>query len=158
MSTATISSGARIWRKRAASGHITHAQAVQFCHAIWPRAKGDYPRGKDVNIEAWEAQEVVDMVLAARPLVDATAAQRGRVWLHANRNRFGLPQWEMLDIVEFRFVGVKHHSGGYYGSHGPIYEAAWADGRRLRYAPSAWQAGLNRDRAATALWFETEEA
>lgn len=155
--TATSTTGGRIWRKRAASGHITHAQAVQFCHAIYPTSRGGYARGKRCNITQAEARDVVDTMLEVRPLVDEQASERGRRWLAANAARFGLPKWNYHDIVDFRFVDVHQHPGGYYASYGPVYEARWADGRTLEYAPSAWQAGMNNERAATALWFDYKE-
>jgi hypothetical protein len=158
MSTATISSGARIWRKRVASGTITHPQAVQFCHAIYPLSRGEYARGKAVNIERFEAEDIVAEMFTVKPMVDEASAQRGRQWLAATVRQFGLPQWNYFEIVEFRFTCVHRHPGVYDDYFGPEYTATWPDGRRLTYAPTAWQRGLNREQAASGLWFITEEA
>ena len=158
MTTATLSSGARIWRKRAASGFITHPQAVQFCHAVYSLAQGDRQRGKPCNITAAEANEVVDIMLSTNPLVDHEAAERGRLWLHRYGHDFGLPKLDYLAIVEFRFVDVHETPGRYESYYSPIYEAAWADGSRLRYAPTAWQASASIGNRKGAVWFDYKES
>lgn len=155
--TATSTTGGRTWRKRAASGHITHAQAVQFCHAVYSLAQGDSRRGKPCNITDAEAIEVVDIMLTTKPLVDEQAAQRGRLWLHRYGHDFGLPKLDYLAIVDFRFVNVYETPGRYSSYYSPTYEASWADGSRLRYAPTAWQASASIGNRKGAVWFDYKE-
>lgn len=158
MTTITMSSGARVWRKRAASGYITHAQAVQFCHAIYSLAQGDRQRGKRLDITEAEAEQIADEMLTTMPIVDEAAAQRGRLWLHRYAADFGLPRLDYLAIVQFRFVDVNETPGRYESYYSPIYEATWADGSTLRYAPTPWQASASIGDRKGSLWFNYKEA
>lgn len=137
----------KVWRKRLASGTITHPQAVQFCHAICTVAGGYEPRGKRTVVDQSEAVELVDLLIETEPVVDAAAAEVGRRWLAANSHRFGLPDLDWSKIVRFRFVDYHlhtehHYNGRDYAHFGPVYEAEWSDGGAFRYAPAAWQADI----------------
>jgi hypothetical protein len=140
--TTRHTSGFKTWRTRIASGRITHAQAVQFCHAIQSRADGYTSGGKSTNVATEEARELVDLLLVNPLVVDAAASERGRQWLAKNEKRLGLPHLAWGDIVRFTFrEAYDHGSTTYRGNYGPTYRAEWADGSAFEYAPTAWQAG-----------------
>lgn len=138
-------SGFKTWQARLASGRVTHAQAVQFCHAIYSRAYGEMPRGKATNVTQEEAEMLVaTFERGAGLVVDEMATERGRRWLAANERRLCLPDLAWGEITRFMFECAVDGAETRYGTvRGPLYRAEWPDGSSFIYGPTAWQAGGN---------------
>lgn len=136
------------WQERIASGVLTKSQTNQFTHAIATRARGEYPRGRHINITVDEAKALVAQLRDNPVRLTDEHTTQGITWFarHAAK-ALSMPATEVLDVVDhfdhFSWDGSVAVYGVYANTAVPVWTVHLDDKRELRYHYAPWVNGVD---------------